>query len=108
MPSTNYIVRDIVQYVHDENEYKRSFSLSKSIKKLKSNILIFIVIISLSLLCGYLSVYLPSILEHQKQIPEYSSQTEMPSEMKGKLESLSQEEKEILIKELTEKLKEQK
>jgi hypothetical protein len=100
MASNNYVVRDIVQYIHDENEYKAARSAFSVFEKLKANFWIFIIIVGISCGAGYLTVYLPSIMEAQQSIGGSSFEGGSTSEMKNRFQKLSPEEKEALMKQL--------
>jgi hypothetical protein len=102
MASNNYIVRDIVQYIHDENEYKTSRSIFSVFEKLKANFWIFIIIVGVSAGAGYFAVYLPSIIAAQqaKVESQFEGLGGGSSEMKNRFEKLNPEEKAALMKQL--------
>jgi hypothetical protein len=101
MASNNYVVRDIVQYIHDENEYKPTRSAFSVFEKLKANFWIFIIIVGVSCGAGYFTVYLPSMVEAQQSKMESSFEgMGGTSEMKNRFQKLSPEEKEALMKQL--------
>jgi hypothetical protein len=66
MASSNYVVRDIVQYIHDDREYGTRHSLSGVLDKLKANFWIFIIIVAVSGIVGYLAVQLPGMVDQQE------------------------------------------
>jgi hypothetical protein len=100
MSSNNYVVRDIVQYIHDENEYKPAKSAFNVFEKLKTNFWIFIIIVGCSCGAGYLAVYLPGMVEAQQAKLESSFEGGSTSEMKNRFQKLSAEEKEALMKQI--------
>jgi hypothetical protein len=100
MASNNYVVRDIVQYIHDENEYRTRRSFSDVFEKLKANFWIFFIIVGLSGGVGYLAVYLPNMVESQ-QAKLGSSFDEIGSEgTRSKFNHLSAEQKAMLMQQM--------
>lgn len=97
MASSNYVVRDIVQYIHDENDYGPQRSVSNVFARLKNNFWIFIIIIFFSGVVGYLAVYVPSAIETQQAKLEQS--IEADGGIKGKLKGMSSEQKAQLLQE---------
>jgi hypothetical protein len=94
MASSNYIVRDIVQYIHDENDYGTQRSVLNVCARLKHNFWIFIIIIFFSCGVGYVAVYLPGALEAQQAKMD---QTFDGAGMKSKLKGMSDEQKAQLL-----------
>ena len=100
MASSNYVVRDIVQYIHDENEYRTGRSFSDVIEKLKTNFWIFFIIVGLSGGVGYCAVYLPSVIETQQSKLESTFDGEGTEGMRGKFNHLSAEQKAMLMQQM--------
>jgi hypothetical protein len=100
MASNNYVVRDIVQYIHDENEYRTRRSLSDVFEKLKANFWIFFIIVGLSCGVGYCAVYLPGMIESQQAKLESTFGDEGSEGMKSKFNKLSVEQKAQLMQQM--------
>ncbi len=95
MTSNNYVVRDIVQYIHDDREYRSAHSFSGVFDKLKANFWIFVIIVGLSSGSGYLAVVLPSMIE--KQQASIESMGGNASVLREKFNKLSAEQKTQLL-----------
>jgi len=95
MASSNYVVRDIVQYIHDEDEYGARRSISNVLARLKHNFWIFIIIICFSGGIGYLAMYLPDALEAQQT--KFEQTFDGTSNMKSKFKGMSEEQKAQLL-----------
>jgi hypothetical protein len=100
MASNNYVVRDIVQYIHDENEYRTGRSFSNVLEKLKANFWVFFIIVGLSCGVGYLGVYLPGMIESQQAKLESPLDNEGAEGMRGKFNKLSAEQKAMLMQQM--------
>jgi hypothetical protein len=95
MASGNYIVRDIVQYIHDENDYGTQRSVLNVCARLKHNFWIFIIIIFFSCSVGYVAVYVPGALEAQQA--KMDQTFDRAGGMKSKLKGMSDEQKAQLL-----------
>ena len=95
MASGNYIVRDIVQYIHDENDYGTQRSVLNVCARLKHNFWIFIIIIFFSCGVGYVAVYVPGVLEEQQA--KIDRAFDGAGGMKSKLKGMSDEQKAQLL-----------
>jgi hypothetical protein len=100
MASNNYVVRDIVQYIHDENEYRTRRSFSDVFEKLKTNFWIFFIVVGLSGGVGYLAVYLPGMVESQQAKLESTFDDGGTEGMRGKFNHLSAEQKAMLMQQM--------
>jgi hypothetical protein len=100
MASNNYIVRDIVHYIHDENEYRTRRSFSDVFDKLKANFWIFFIIVGLSCGVGYCAVYLPSLVESQQAKSESTFDDESAGGMRSKFNHMSAEQKAQIMQQM--------
>jgi hypothetical protein len=100
MASSNYVVRDIVQYIHDENEYRTRRSFSDVFEKLKANFWIFFIIVGLSGGIGYCAVYLPSMIDEQQAKLESTFGGGGSGDMRSKFNQLSAEQKAQLMQQM--------
>ena len=100
MALNNYVVRDIVQYIHDENEYRTRRSFSDVFDKLKANFWIFFIIVGLSGGVGYLAVYLPGMVESQQAKLESSFGGTGTEGMRSKFDQLSAEQKAQIMQQM--------
>jgi len=100
MASNNYVVRDIVQYIHDENEYRTRRSFSDVLDKLKVNFWIFFIIVGLSCGVGYCAVYLPSLIQAQQSKLESTLDDGGTGSMRSKFNNLSAEQKAQIMQQM--------
>jgi hypothetical protein len=100
MASSNYVVRDIVQYIHDENEYRTERSFSDVFDKLKANFWIFFIIVGLSGGIGYCAVYLPGMFDAQQAKLESTFEGGGSEGMRSRFNQLSAEQKAQLMQQM--------